>query len=166
MTCALLIAGVGNLFLGDDAFGCEVARRLCARYPQRSDAVEVRDFGVSVRELGYVLAERSEGTTVIVDAVATGALPGTLQLFDLAGPEAHASLRSFHHASGLGDALSLAVALGARLQRTYLLGCESASFEPSSELTPAVELAACRCVDLLGRLIERPGSDLVGLWRS
>lgn len=78
-----------------------------------------------------------------------------------------------HHALGLGDALTLAVALGARLDRTYLLGCEASSFEPSlstaaiapSVLTPAVEVAACRCVELLGRLIEEPGEDLVRLCR-
>ena len=174
----LLIAGVGNLFLGDDAFGCEVTRRLYQKYPQRSDAFELRDFGASVRALGYRLAERTAsgcaGTTVIVDAVATGAPPGTLQLFDLAAPEVHMSTGLSHHVLGLGEALALAVALGARLEGTYLLGCEPADFEPAvaascvarSVLTPPVEAAVLRCVEVLGRLIEQPGGDLVALCRS
>jgi hydrogenase maturation protease len=167
-----LIAGIGNMFFGDDAFGCEVARRLCARYPQGTAAAEVRDFGVSVRALGYVLAERSASghvaTTVIVDAMATGSEPGSMQLYDLAAPELHLAMSLSHHALGLGDALSLAVELGARLERTYLLGCEPACFEPSlsNALTPRVELAARRAVDLLHRLIERPGEDFVGLCRT
>lgn len=177
MTQPLLIAGVGNLFLGDDAFGCEVTRRLCERYPQRSGAVELCDFGASMRALGYRLAERTAsgcaGTTVIVDAVATGAAPGTVQLFDLAAPGVHMSTRLSHHALGLAEALTLASALGARLERTYLLGCEPAAFEPAvstssvahSVLTPPVEAAVLRCVELLGRLIEQPGGDLVALCR-
>lgn len=169
MTPPLLIAGIGNMFLGDDAFGCEVIKRLCVRYPMPSQAAELRDFGVSARALGYVLAERSAGTTVIVDALATGGPPGTVQLLDLAAPELHMSTHLSHHALGLADALRLAIALGARLDHTYLLGCEPASFEPSfeaSSLTPAVESAACRCVDLLCRLIEQPGQDLMGLCRT
>lgn len=173
MTRPLLIAGIGNMFLGDDAFGCEVIRRLCALYPRPGAGTELRDFGVAVRALGYLLAERTAGTTVIVDAVATGGPPGTLQLLDLAAPQAHASTGLSHHALGLDDALTLARALGARLPGTYLLGCEPACFEPApasgagvGSLTPAVEIAARRCVALLRRLIERPDEDLVGLCRT
>jgi hydrogenase maturation protease len=169
MTRPLLVAGIGNMFLGDDAFGCEVVKRLCALYPQRNEAAELRDFGINTRALGYVLAERTSGTTVIVDALATGGPPGTVQLLDLAAPELPTSTRLSHHALGLDDALTLAIALGACLDHTYLLGCEPASFEPShavGRLTPAVEVAARRCVELLCRLIEQPGEDLVGLCRT
>jgi hydrogenase maturation protease len=172
MKRSLLIAGIGNMFFGDDAFGCEVIKRLLALYPEPSAAAELRDYGVSVRALGYELAERSSsgraGTTVIVDAVATGAAPGSLQLFDLATPEPPFATSVSHHALGLGDALTLAVALGASLDGTYLLGCEPACLEPSlsSELTSEVEIAARRAVDLLQRLIEQPGEDLIGLCRN
>lgn len=168
----LFIAGVGNLFFGDDAFGCEVTKRLKVQYPLGSETTEVRDFGVNVRALGYVLAERSTsgraGTTVIVDAVATGAEPGSVHLFDLAAPDLQVAMSLSHHALGLGDALTLAVALGARLDGTYLLGCEPACLEPalSRALTPEVEMAARRSVDLLQRLIAQPGEDLVGLCRA
>jgi hydrogenase maturation protease len=179
MTCALLIAGIGNVFLGDDAFGCEVTRRLHERYPYPPEGIELQDFGVRVRALSYTLAARSSdgsgGTTIIVDAVATGAAPGTVQLFDLATEQARSWTSVVHHAQGLDDALSSAVALGARLEGVYLLGCEPACFEPKASasqvaarclLTPRVEAAAQRCVDLLGRKLDDPTSDLVALCRS
>jgi hydrogenase maturation protease len=171
MARPLRIAGIGNLFLGDDAFGCEVLRRLCARCPEPRNGVELRDFGASVRAFGYWLAERcaahSCGTTVIVDAVATGSAPGTIQLFDLgSGPLPESPIAS-PHAHGLNDALTTAVTLGASLGQVYLLGCEPASFEPAEDclLSPAVELAAQRCVDLLRRFIMEPSMDLITLTR-
>ena len=166
----LLIAGIGNLFFGDDAFGCEVTRRLRASHARLHPGVELRDFGVSVRALGYELASRSAADSgervLIVDAVATGAAPGTLQLFDLAAPDAFCARLVTHHAQGLADALHTARALGARLDGTYLLGCEPDGLEPAAvlgRLTPLVEAAAQRCVALLGRLIEEPEQDLVAL---
>jgi hydrogenase maturation protease len=133
------------------------------------DGLELRDFGVRVRAFGYWLAERSapyiDGTTVIVDAVATGSPPGTIQLFDLgAGPVPETPIAS-PHAHGLNDALTTAVTLGASLGHVYLLGCEPASFEPAEDcrLTPSVELAAQRCVDSLCRFIAEPSSGLIPL---
>lgn len=187
MTRRLLIAGVGNLFLGDDAFGCEVTRRLKRSHPRPGAGIELRDFGVSVRALGYELADRraAEGgeRIVIVDAVATGAAPGTLQLFDLGAAAEQGAPLVTHHAQGLAQALHTARALGARLDGTYLIGCEPDCFEPSlvpqgdflsggpggallhgvGELTPHVEAAAERCVALLHQLIEQPERDLVTL---
>jgi len=186
MNPPLLIAGIGNVFLGDDAFGCEVTRRLHQSYPRLRDGIELRDFGVGVRALGYVLAARSAngangngGTIVIVDAVATGAAPGTVQLFDLAAVEARSGASVVHHTQGLDDALTTAIALGARLDGTYLLGCEPACFEPAvcaceadadatcrCLLTPQVEAAAQRCVGLLGQMLDDPARDLVALCSS
>jgi hydrogenase maturation protease len=168
MAPPLRIAGIGNLFLGDDAFGCEVLKRLCARGAAARAGVELRDFGVSVRAFGYWLADRTAaqgGMTILVDAVATGAAPGTIQLFDLAAGTPPASPIGSPHALGLNDALSTAVALGARLEQVYLLGCEPASFEPAENclLQPDVESAARRCVDLLERFVEDPSRDLIAL---
>lgn len=168
MSGPLLIAGVGNVFLGDDAFGCEVVRRLRLRTGSEA-ASDVRDFGVRTRELAYVLAESRAGTTVIVDAAASGAAPGTLQLFDLArdgAPPAHAGV----HGIDLPGALALARSLGTRLERSYLLGCEPAclapAFDAARPLSPRVERAAQSCVDLLARLIAEPQTDLVALCTS
>ena len=72
----ILVAGIGNIFLGDDAFGSEVARRLIER---RSLPVEARvvDFGIRGFDLTYALLDGYD-VTVFVDATPRGAEPGTL----------------------------------------------------------------------------------------
>ena len=76
----ILIAGIGNIFLGDDAFGVEAARRLAERaWP---DGVEVCDYGVRCLDLAYALGEGWEGA-ILVDAVGRGGAAGTLYRIEL-----------------------------------------------------------------------------------
>src|SRR6185436_10130886 len=71
----ILVAGIGNIFLGDDAFGSEVARKLQQRpLPQ---AVRVVDFGIRGFDLAYALLEGYEAT-ILIDATPRGDVPGTL----------------------------------------------------------------------------------------
>src|SRR5579875_1120858 len=86
----VLVAGVGNIFLGDDGFGVEVARRLAdAGLP---DWVRVADYGISGMHLAYDLAEGFE-TTILVDATPRGGDPGTVYVMELdpAAPSAAAA---------------------------------------------------------------------------
>ena len=71
----ILIAGIGNIFLGDDAFGVEVVRRLARRC--LPDGVEVRDFGIRGLDLTYTLLDGWD-VVILVDAVPRGEPPGTL----------------------------------------------------------------------------------------
>jgi hydrogenase maturation protease len=66
----ILVAGVGNIFLGDDAFGVEVARRLARR--ELPDAVRVVDFGIRGLDLTYALLDGYEAV-ILVDALPRGA---------------------------------------------------------------------------------------------
>ena len=75
----ILVAGVGNIFLGDDAFGSEVARRLVGRMPP--DEVRVADFGVRGFDLACALMDGYE-VTVLVDATPRGGAPGTLYVIE------------------------------------------------------------------------------------
>jgi hydrogenase maturation protease len=76
----MLIAGVGNIFLGDDGFGVEVATRLSGE--SLPDWVRVADYGISGMHLAYDLAEGFE-TTVLIDATPRGGEPGTLYVMEL-----------------------------------------------------------------------------------
>ena len=76
---AILIAGIGNIFLGDDGFGVEVARRMLAR-PQ-PDAVRVVDFGIRGFDLAYALQDGYE-TTILIDAFPHGQTPGTVSVIE------------------------------------------------------------------------------------
>src|ERR1700722_3084380 len=78
----ILIAGVGNIFMGDDAFGCEVARRLGER--PMAEGVTVKDFGIRGLDLTYAMLEGYEAV-IIVDAAPRGGEPGTLYVIE---PEA------------------------------------------------------------------------------
>src|SRR5688572_26061330 len=78
MNQRVLIAGLGNIFLGDDGFGVEVVRRLSAETLPGS--VRVADFGVRALHLAYELLDGGYGTTVLVDAARMGEQPGTVYL--------------------------------------------------------------------------------------
>ncbi len=69
----ILVAGIGNIFFGDDAFGIEVVRRLLAR-PQ-PDGVHIRDFGIRGLDLAYTLLDGAE-FAILVDAMPRGGTPG------------------------------------------------------------------------------------------
>ena len=83
----VLIACIGNIFLGDDGFGVEVARRLANRRlagrrsagPTLPDDVRVVDFGIRGLDLVYALLDGYE-TAILVDATPRGGEPGTLYL--------------------------------------------------------------------------------------
>ena len=77
----MLIAGVGNIFLGDDAFGPEVARRLAAE--DLPGWVKVADYGISGMHLAYDLADGYE-TAILVDAAPRGGEPGTVTVLEVA----------------------------------------------------------------------------------
>src|SRR3954452_5244184 len=75
----VLVAGLGNIFLGDDAFGVEVVQRL-ARRPQ-PDGVRLVDFGIRGLDLTYALLDSCDAV-VLVDATPRGGLPGTLYVIE------------------------------------------------------------------------------------
>ena len=81
----VLVAGVGNIFLGDDGFGVEVARRLTAASQQGDlpDGVQVGDYGTSGMHLAYDLADHGYETTILVDAAPRGETPGTLTVLEI-----------------------------------------------------------------------------------
>jgi hydrogenase maturation protease len=82
-TPRVLVAGIGNIFLGDDGFGVEVVRRL-AEQPL-PDWVQVADYGISGLHLAYDLLGGYH-TTILVDAASRGGEPGTVYVIELAGP--------------------------------------------------------------------------------
>src|SRR5271154_4166138 len=75
----ILVAGIGNIFLGDDAFGSEVARRLMDETLPRE--VRVIDFGIRTYDLAYALMDGYD-VTILVDTTAQGQTPGTVYLIE------------------------------------------------------------------------------------
>src|SRR5437763_16157265 len=161
----ILIACIGNIFLGDDGFGVEVAKGLMNRhYPE---GVQVVDFGIRGMELAYTLLDVYD-TLVLVDAVPRGGLPGTLYLIqpDLAnmspekGVEAGRAALDAHSMDPV-KVLAFASTLGARPIYTLLIGCEPAPFgggedyaEMQMGLSEPVQAALHEAVKMIDSLVD------------
>jgi hydrogenase maturation protease len=158
MTGQVLVAGVGNIFLGDDGFGVEVARRLAtAGLP---GWVQVADYGISGMHLAYDLADRYE-TAILIDTARRGEEPGTLTVIeaDRPGPPAEGRLFDAH---GMQPDVVLGVLdmLGARSARVLVVGCEPASLDYGMELSEPVAKAVEEAVQVVTGLIADIGAAI------
>jgi hydrogenase maturation protease len=150
-----LIAGLGNIFEGDDGFGVEVVCRLTATdWP---DGVELRDFGIRGVHLAYQLLDPYD-LVVIVDAVQRGEAPGTVYVIEhgpdrpLVEPADDAPLMDAHDLAPDG-VLALVPRLGGTLCRVIVVGCEPASITPSMELSAPVAASVERAAQLVIGLV-------------
>src|SRR5437868_1453516 len=146
----VLIAGVGNVFLGDDAFGVEVAQRL-ARRPL-PDGVRVVDFGIRGLDLTYALLDGYEAV-ILVDAAPRGGRPGTLYVIEPA-PSAEAVPPVEAHGLDPATVLRLAAAMGGRVGRLLLVGCEPAPFDEADEMRMGLSDPVRAAVDEAVPLVE------------
>ncbi|HZJ53476.1 MAG TPA: hydrogenase maturation protease [Myxococcaceae bacterium] len=143
-----LVAGVGNVFLGDDGFGVEVAQRL-ASVPL-PPGVEVRDFGIGGVHLAYQLLEGYD-TLVLVDAVGRDAPPGTLFVIEPDPRDLGHDLDA--HGFDPASVLELARTLGTSVPRVLLVGCVPAEVEERLGLSPPVERAVEEALRLIPTLL-------------
>ncbi|MFI5372206.1 MAG: hydrogenase maturation protease, partial [Candidatus Eisenbacteria bacterium] len=139
------VIGVGNRERGDDAAGPEVVRRLADRGPRGLHTIEC-DGG-----LGPTFdAITGAGSVLVVDAMSSGATPGTVRRFDAGeGPLPVAFAARSTHGFGVGEAVELARVLGRLPDRIEVIGIEGACWDPGAPLSPPVEAAIARLVDEL-----------------
>lgn len=159
----ILVAGIGNIFLGDDAFGVEVVGRL-ARRPLSED-VRVIDFGIRGLDLTYALLDDAE-IVILVDALSRGEPPGTLYVLEPereVGEPGAEELMIDPHALAPGKVLRLAAALGSPVQRVLLVGCEPASTGEAMGLSPPVAAAVEEAIPLVEGLVARLREELITL---
>jgi len=155
----ILVAGVGNIFMGDDAFGVEVVRRLASRkLPER---VRVADFGIRGFDLAYALQDGYE-TTILVDACPHGHAPGTLYVIepDLKALDESAASQPVTdaHAMNPVSVLRMARAMNIEVRNVLLVGCEPETLggeEGQMGLSAPVEAAVEAAVELVQSLIDK-----------
>jgi hydrogenase maturation protease len=130
------VIGLGNEWRGDDGVGLEVARRLNGR-------------ALDGEPIGLVEALNGSDEVVLVDAVTSGAPPGTVYQFEAGSEPLPARLfgTSSTHALGLGEAVELARSLGRLPSRVLVYGIEGTAFSFGKGLTPDVAAAADRVVE-------------------
>ena len=152
----ILIAGIGNIFLGDDAFGVEVVQRLSQR--NLPDSVRVADFGIRGFDLAYALMDGYE-TAILVDAAPRGEVPGTLytiepDLGSLRIEETGAPAIDAHSMNPV-SVLKLVKALGGECKRVLVVGCEPETLGADDEvqgrmgLSQPVAEAVDRAIDVI-----------------
>lgn len=158
----ILVAGVGNIFLGDDGFGVEVAQRLRRRtWPPE---VRVADFGIRGLDLAYTLTEPYDAV-ILIDTCPQGGEPGTLYVLQpdvntLDAPDRQRSQAFDAHGMNPMQVLRLATDLGAQLGQVLIVGCEPETFGPeegamglSASVEAAVEPAIARITALVNGLL-------------
>jgi hydrogenase maturation protease len=153
--CSILVAGIGNIFLGDDGFGVEVVQRMARQaWPA---GVRVMDFGIRGYDLAYALMEHYD-QVILVDACPRGEAPGTVYVIepDVEADDAQATLDG-HDMNPL-QVLRLARSMGAVPAHVTIVGCEPATLGPEEGLmglSPPVEAAVNEGAAVIERLITQ-----------
>lgn len=166
MSRHVLVAGVGNVFLGDDGFGVEVAKRLSDEaFPP---GVQVADFGIRGVHLAYELLQGYD-TLILVDAAPRGEAPGTV--FVLEPDFEHADRLERGESGFVLDAhgmdpemvLGILADLGGTRPRVLIVGCEPAEVREHMGLSAPVALAVEEAARVVRELIEQEcGRELAG----
>jgi hydrogenase maturation protease len=158
----ILIAGVGNIFFGDDAFGVEVARHMATR--MLPEGVCVVDFGIRGLDLTYALLDPWEAV-VLVDAIPRGGPVGTIYVVEpeVDPAECAGTVVELHTMNPL-TVLRTARELGSRIERVLLVGCEPSpcaleddmQMELSAPVAAAVPEAMTLIESLVTKLLSLP----------
>ena len=153
----VLVAGIGNICLGDDGFGVEVVRRMLLR-PQR-DAVRIVDFGIRGFDLSYAIQDGYD-TTILVDAYPHGQEPGTVTVIEPDLSQLDSSAGDFvqPHAMNPMNVLRMAKAMNGTTKRIMLVGCEPQDLggeEGHMGLSEVVEAALDDAVNKVGALVNK-----------
>lgn len=150
----ILVACIGNIFLGDDGFGVEVARHLEGQ--ALPEGVAVKDFGIRGLDLAYALLDPWD-FTILVDACPRGGAPGNLYVIE---PDPELGEPSIDpHAMNPMNVLRTARSMGAVTSRILVVGCEPGDLGPdegklglTKPVAAAVEKAAVLIESLIGRI--------------
>ena len=157
----ILVAGIGNIFFGDDAFGCEVIRALRQRaLPQE---VTVTDFGIRGYDLAYALTNDFDAV-ILVDAAPRNSVPGTLYLIepDTEGTNDSRDTMMDGHAMSPITVIKMAKSFGRVCEKLYLVGCEPETCENGDDqmgLSPKVQEAIPQALAMIDSLVN----ELLGI---
>jgi hydrogenase maturation protease len=150
----VLVAGIGNIFLGDDGFGPEVARRL-ATTTCGADDVRVVDYGIRGMHLAYDLLEGYDALVLLdtVPASTTDEPPGTLRVLEVSPHELGSGELDAHGMDPVAVLASLE-SLGGSLPPTYVVGCVPMSVDERIGLSDPVAAAVPRAIATTRDLLE------------
>lgn len=140
------MAGIGNVFFGDDGFGPAVADRLAG--VALPAGVDVRDYGIRGVHLAYDLLDGLHETLVLVDAVPLGDAPGTLAVIEVDDTDCFGDQVDAHSMSP-AMVLAALTALGGTVSRVLVIGCQPDRLDQGMCLSPPVAAAVDGAVGLV-----------------
>lgn len=141
----MTVVGIGNPFRGDDAAGLVAARRV----QQVRPGLRVREWTGDL--LGLFDALEPETVLILVDAVRSGAAPGTIVRWDaVREPLPEEGPRASTHAFSVATAIELARAAGRLPASVALYGIEGACFDDGAGLSAPV---AAGLEELVARVV-------------
>ena len=150
MTARILVAGIGNIFLGDDGFGPEVMRHVVTQ--SLGDDVNAVDYGIRGMHLAYDLLEQWRAL-VLVDALPNRGAPGRLHIFEADHETLSPTAGLEAHSMDPAAVFATLKALGGTAPRTIVVGCEAENVEDgiglSDPVTAAVPAAVAAINDVL-----------------
>lgn len=166
MGSSVLVAGIGNIFQGDDAFGIAVIQKLAAL--SFADSIRVMDVGIRSLDLAFALLDQYD-LAILVDATARAGAPGTLYTIeiepdDISDASDEGSVVNSHSLDPV-RVLALAKSMGARFRKLLLVGCEPLVVDHDESgtigLSEVVEAAVDPAVERIRQLIEEfTGNEL------
>jgi hydrogenase maturation protease len=160
----ILVAGIGNIFLGDDGFGVAVARRLARR--ELPTGVEVADFGIRGMDLAYAL-QSDYDAVVFVDTASRGEVPGTISVIEPELDPDEVTIET--HGMDPLRVLGLARALGRVPPRVLVVACEPERIvhgEHDDDLVGELSAPVRAAVDEAVRVVESLLAELAAEFRS
>ena len=146
---SVLVAGIGNVFFGDDGFGPEVARVLAL---EPVPDAKIEDFGIRGLHLAYELLNGYE-RAILIDAVPRGDVPGTLYVIEPSGDVAATTPDA--HRMDLGNVFAYLRMLDGGPPPITIVGCEPETVEPGMGLSPVVARSVDGAAALVRRLIDQ-----------
>ncbi|MCV7401521.1 hydrogenase maturation protease [Mycobacterium fragae] len=144
MSPQILIAGIGNIFLGDDGFGPEVLRHVHAKLSE-SDGLRATDYGIGGMHLAYDLLDDWDAL-VLVDAIPNRGSPGTVHVFEADHEPQDSPAALDAHGMDPATVFASLRALGGAPPRTIVVGCEVADVGEGMGLSEAVRAAVPEAV--------------------
>jgi len=154
MSPCILVAGIGNIFLQDDGFGVEVAKRLADS--ELPEGVKVTDFGIRGVHLAYEMLDGGYDTTILIDAAPRGEAPGTVYLIepDLHNIDAQQSASMDAHSMDPQVVFATLKSLGGSPRGVLIVGCEPLVIDDGIGLSEPVGRAVEEAVRLVHSVVD------------
>lgn len=153
----ILVAGIGNIFFGDDGFGVTVAQKLLQT--ELPESVRVVDYGIRSYDLAYAILDEYDAV-VLVDATQQGHEPGTVYLIEPDLSQLHKLNGEIVNAHSMNPVrvLHMVQSMGGQPERIYLVGCEPAVLETENGyigLSDVVQTAVPQAIQMIRNLINK-----------